>query len=228
MTPTYPTAVVLKDCTDPACTICSAPTSAGPIEWPTLPDRWLVDPEGKVPPVDLDASADLAAALRTQQQGIGDLNSTAKGSGARFNTGKAPMELIPLRIVADSLNPGSGEPGFQAATALQELGRWQETGEIIELHRVLDTLGADAGWLDCAHVFDYGKRKYAEWNWAKGMAWSIPLACAARHLMQMINGEENDAESGLPHRGHVFCNIVMLLTFIRTFPEGDDRPRCLA
>jgi hypothetical protein len=57
------------------------------------------------------------------------------------------------------------------------------------------------------------------------MAWSIPLACAARHLVfGMMAGEEFDLESKLTHRGHFLCNIVMLLTFIRTYPEGDDRP----
>ena len=56
------------------------------------------------------------------------------------------------------------------------------------------------------------------------MAWSIPLACATRHLIAMINGEEIDPESGLPHRGHVYCNICMLLTYAETFVEGDDRP----
>jgi hypothetical protein len=153
---------------------------------------------------------------------IGDVNSTAKGSGARFNAGKAPMELIPLKLIAASYACDT-----PAAEALWALGNWQETGEAGRLNDVFVVLGLD-GWIDCARVFDYGKRKYAEWNWAKGMAWSIPMACAARHLIAMMRGEENDPESGLAHRGHVFCNIVMLQTFARTFPEGDDRPRCLA
>lgn len=155
---------------------------------------------------------------------IGDINSTAKGSGARFNAGKAPLDLIPLRIIADTYGyAGSSGPAY----ALRDLGLWQETGDHAYLELALEALGLD-GWMECAQVFDYGKRKYAEWNWAKGMDWTIPMACAARHLMRMLDGEDNDVESGLPHRGHVFCNIVMLLTFIRTYPEGDNRPRCLA
>jgi Domain of unknown function (DUF5664) len=77
---------------------------------------------------------------------------------------------------------------------------------------------------DAARVFDYGRKKYAEWNWAKGMAWSIPLACALRHCLAILDGEENDPESGLPHVGHIKCNLLMLLTFAETFPDGDDRP----
>lgn len=161
---------------------------------------------------------------------VGDINSTDKGSGARFNTGKAPMELIPLKIIALShINAVAHKvEERRAADALFVLGRWQETGDGLFLYATLRTLGMREGWPECAHAFDYGRTKYAEWNWAKGMAWSIPMACAARHLIAIIEGETNDPESGLPHRGHVFCNIVMLLTYAKIFPEGDDRPRCLS
>lgn len=159
---------------------------------------------------------------------VGDLNSQAKGSGARFNAGKAPLELIPLRLIAESYFSGCGSDAeLGACRALEHLGYWQETGHESWLYSALSHMKL-TGWQECAQVFDYGKRKYAEWNWAKGMQWSVALACAARHLVQILEGESHDVESTLPHRGHVFCNIVMLLTFIRTYPEGDDRPRCLA
>ncbi len=76
---------------------------------------------------------------------------------------------------------------------------------------------------DCAKVFDYGRQKYAPWNWAKGMPWSAPLGCLLRHLSAWQRGEDNDPESGLPHLGHVMANLVMLTTYARTFPQGDDR-----
>lgn len=155
---------------------------------------------------------------------IGDITSDQKGTGARFNSGKPPMELIPLTCIARQLKSRIYTDDtfavLPAAEALHHLGRWQaRVGELVE---VLNVLGP-AGWEECAQVFDYGRRKYKAWNWAKGMAWSVPIACAARHLMAMMRGEENDPESGLPHRGHVFCNIVMLMTFADTFAEGDDR-----
>jgi len=78
---------------------------------------------------------------------------------------------------------------------------------------------------DCAKVFEYGKRKYAAWNWAKGMPWLTVFGCLLRHLYAWARGEDNDPESGLPHLGHAMCNLVMLTTFARTFPEGDDRPK---
>lgn len=162
----------------------------------------------------------------SRSAGIGDINSHAKGSGARYNSGKPPYELIPLYLLATSLDRriGVGNPARDAAIeALENLGLWQEHADADILYSVLLSLGM-GGWSECARVFDYGRVKYAAWNWAKGMAWSIPMACAARHLLAIIEGETLDAESGLPHRGHVFCNIAMLLTYADTFPEGDDRP----
>lgn len=155
--------------------------------------------------------------------GIGDVHSDARGSGARFNTGKPPYELVPLRIMARSLLEHGTEHGM-AVEALAELGAYQNRSAGVEaLYGVCNALGMD-GWEECARVFDYGRRKYAAWNWSKGMAWSVPLACATRHLLAIMRGESIDPESGLPHRGHVFCNLVMLITYAATFAEGDDRP----
>jgi hypothetical protein len=77
---------------------------------------------------------------------------------------------------------------------------------------------------DEARVWMYGKNKYAAWNWTKGMAWSVPLACALRHLAAWQRGEENDPESGLPHIAHAMCNLRMLTLYKDVYPDGDDRP----
>lgn len=108
---------------------------------------------------------------------IGNVNSKEKGSGARYNNGKADLSLIPLWTLEDE-----------------------------------------------AKVWMYGKNKYAAWNWAKGMDWSVPLACALRHLSSWQRGEEIDSESGLPHLAHAMCNLRMLTLFSKTYKEGDDRP----
>jgi hypothetical protein len=152
-------------------------------------------------------------------RGIGDITSDAKGSGARFNGGKPDFSLVPLTMVADALN----RDGETVVLALHALGVFQQMHDGVYLFDVLQLLGLD-GWEECARVFEYGKRKYAAWNWAKGMPWSVPLACAARHLLAMIRGETTDPESGEPHRGHVFCNVVMLLQYTKTYTEGNDLP----
>lgn len=164
--------------------------------------------------------------LDAQRAGVGDIHSDARGSGARFNVGKPPFELVPLNMVQEFyMLRGQTTYSLDPLSALGALGNFHRRAidRPNQLLGVLFWLGDD-GWAECAHVFDYGRKKYAAWNWAKGMAWSIPTACAVRHLLAMVRGEVNDPESGLPHRGHVFCNIVMLYTFCRTFEEGDDRP----
>ena len=108
---------------------------------------------------------------------VGDVNSTERGSGARFNDGKTRFDLIPLSALKD-----------------------------------------------CADVFEYGAEKYAAWNWAKGMDWSVPYACMLRHLEAWYRGEDTDPESGLPHLGHVMCNLIMLSHYAKNYKDGDDRP----
>jgi Domain of unknown function (DUF5664) len=159
--------------------------------------------------------------------GIGDVNSDAKGSGARYNAGKPNLHLIPLGLLAAHAGARTETVGY--ALALRYLGDYQALQDVRHLYAAIDNLASTAGsvaavWAECADVFTYGLKKYAAWNWAKGMPWSVPLACAGRHLLAILAGEETDAESGLPHRGHVMCNIVMLLQYAKTYPEGNDLP----
>ena len=161
---------------------------------------------------------------------VGDINSTAKGTAARYNAGKAPLDLIPFQIIADlyaarAMLP-SGSDKRDLVAVLERLGQFQETGRRQDLLAAFLALGPLKETLEaCARVFAYGKKKYAAWNWAKGMAWSIPLACAGRHIVfGLLAGEETDPESGESHIGHVACNIVMELVFLRNFPEGNDLP----
>lgn len=133
---------------------------------------------GVIHTYDPEEAKQLQASIAEQlSKGIGDVNSSAKGSGARYNDGKPDYSLIPLSTLEDE-----------------------------------------------ARVWSYGKNKYAAWNWAKGMPWSVPLACALRHLAAWQNGEDIDPESGQPHLAHVMCNIRMLTLYTKTYPEGDDRP----
>ena len=75
-----------------------------------------------------------------------------------------------------------------------------------------------------ADVMAYGEKKYAAWNWAKGMEWSIPYACLMRHLDAWYRGEDLDPESGLPHLGHAMSNLIMLCHYEQFYQEGDNRP----
>lgn len=77
---------------------------------------------------------------------------------------------------------------------------------------------------DEVRVWEYGKAKYAAFNWTKGMPWSIPFACMMRHMAAWQRGEANDLESGLPHLAHAMCNLRMLTLYATNYTEGDDRP----
>lgn len=154
--------------------------------------------------------------------GIGDLNSDAPGSGARFNAGKPPMDLLAVRFIAEFY--GSDDPGaLPEVRVLYRLADWQETGDPRYLIQAAKYLGPEV-LKEAAHVLDYGRGKYAEWNWAKGMPWSVPLACAVRHLMEALDGQRDDAESHRTHVGHVMCNLLMLHTYVRVYPQGNDLP----
>lgn len=157
---------------------------------------------------------------------IGDVNSSERGSGARYNDGKPAVDLIPLRMIAGSFLPDQGffdeDDKELAIDVMYFLGMYQETGDTQHLDRALSWMVEY--WGDCARVFDYGRKKYAAWNWAKGMPWSVPLACAGRHLIEILRGNPHDDESGELHFGHVMCNVVMLRLFADTYPEGNDLP----
>ena len=147
---------------------------------------------------------------------VGNVNSTERGSGARYNDGKPDLSLIPPTFL-----PEGNEKHGRLLLSLEQLMfngteqgvmQWRED----EMEQSYDV---------CAKVFEYGKRKYAAWNWAKGMAWSIPIACALRHAHALyVEGELLDPESGLPHIGHILCNLIMIEYFINWYPEGNDLP----
>lgn len=168
---------------------------------------------------------------------VGDVNGTTKGSGARANGGKPAVELIPAGVIAAYLHYAYQYPPWETVSkpkvtsALQDLGAFQMRSPSRDarnalLHALL-SLNPDGNlWVETARVFDYGRHKYSAWNWARGMAWSIPIGCGIRHLLAMVNDPAAvDPESKEPHRGHVGCNIVMLLWFLEYYPEGDDRPK---
>ena len=178
-----------------------------------------------LPAIEQDIAAMHPQGLIRTKAPVGDLNSSARGSGARFNADKPPMELLDIRFVAAFY--GSDDEGSPAAVrALWRLADWQATGDITHVVRASRLLGLPS-LLECSRVLTYGLGKYAPWNWAKGMPWSVPLACAVRHLMEDLEGRRTDDESGRTHLGHVQANLMMLVTFQRVYPEGNDLPKPL-
>ena len=57
-------------------------------------------------------------------------------------------------------------------------------------------------------VLEYGALKYAPFNWQKPMKRDELLDSMQRHMAALIDGEELDKESGLPHIGHIMANAM--------------------
>lgn len=149
--------------------------------------------------------------------GIGDVNSDARGSGARYNAHKVPYRFIPARILADWMVRRFDM--YAEADMLRALANFEERqATAFALLGALSVPHMEEG----ARVFQYGAAKYAAWNWAKGMPWSVPIECAKRHIVASLGAI--DKESGYTHAGHVACNFIMLAHYERYYPEGDDRP----
>jgi len=164
---------------------------------------------------------------------IGDVNSNARGSGARYNDGKPKLEYVPARVLErfyawkfegwqHFMSDDVCRERCAALNALTGLARFEE-GDVEGLYDALDALGQQGLEQACAQ-FHFGAQKYAAWNWAKGMVWSVPGACIKRHALAIFHGESIDRESLVPHLGAIACNLVMLLHFVDHYPEGDDRP----
>lgn len=64
-------------------------------------------------------------------------------------------------------------------------------------------------------VLEYGANKYSANNWKGGLPRKELLESAMRHLAAMLDGEKNDKESGLPHEGHLMCNMMFYAYFCR-------------
>jgi hypothetical protein len=75
-----------------------------------------------------------------------------------------------------------------------------------------------------SRVAEFGAKKYAPWNWAKGLPRMQIAASLIRHLWAYMRGEDNDAESGLSHADHVLWNAVALVYHHDRGMEDDRRP----
>lgn len=57
-------------------------------------------------------------------------------------------------------------------------------------------------------VLKYGKAKYDEDQWKKGLSLKEIRDSFIRHMIEWNAGNEVDEESGLSHIGHMMCNLL--------------------
>lgn len=74
-----------------------------------------------------------------------------------------------------------------------------------------------------AMVMAFGAKKYAEHNWAKGMAWTRLARATIGHVALWLRGEDNDPESGFSHLAHAGASVLMLLSLVIMRRGNDSR-----
>lgn len=72
-------------------------------------------------------------------------------------------------------------------------------------------------------VLKHGKEKYGAHNWRSGFTYSRPFSAILRHLFAYWKGEDLDKDSGLHHLAHAGCELLFLLSFVKTKTGVDDR-----
>ena len=70
-----------------------------------------------------------------------------------------------------------------------------------------------------------GADKYGAYNWrSKKVKMTIYLAAAMRHILSILDGQDDDDESGSPHIGHALACLGILADAKETGNLIDDRP----
>ena len=76
-----------------------------------------------------------------------------------------------------------------------------------------------------AEVYGVGARKYDDDNWLKGYRWRLSAGALARHFALWSVGQDNDAETGIPHMAHCAWHCLTLLTYSMRGLGTDDRAK---
>lgn len=76
---------------------------------------------------------------------------------------------------------------------------------------------------ECAKAFMHGERKYAAFNYTKGLETRRTLAAALRHIYQAMWESDIDSESGIMHLGHSMAAISMAIYAIKNNKKLDNR-----
>lgn len=74
-----------------------------------------------------------------------------------------------------------------------------------------------------AKVWEAGALKYSRGNWQKGQLLTTAADSLLRHTAALLNGEDNDPETGLPHVDHIVTSAKILSHSFHTRKDLDDR-----
>jgi len=68
--------------------------------------------------------------------------------------------------------------------------------------------------VEVAKVLTFGAKKYGDRNWEQGIEFWRLRGAKMRHDAASVLGEQVDPESGLLHKAHEACSILMELTLL--------------
>lgn len=76
-----------------------------------------------------------------------------------------------------------------------------------------------------SRVMGLGASKYGPYNWrSNAVLRTVYLEAAMRHILQALDGEDVDPESGMPHEAHAAACMAIVLDALATGNLIDDRP----
>lgn len=131
------------------------------------------------------------------------------------DAGKPRPDLIPW----NEFEPAAIDYGVESVA--ESLRQWWSARPV-----TLTTLSIPTRQLPgIARVLAFGAAKYAPRGWESGIQYSRLFAAAQRHSTCVVAGDLVDAESGLAHESHFWCNVLFLVVFsARGRVDLDDRP----
>lgn len=150
--------------------------------------------------------------------------------GSQTDDSKLPMWLVPASFTKTVLDTVQGDYTPTVGQVITCLTDWVNDNDPFGLRNATQELADWQGPANTlrgvARVLQYGAKKYAANNWRRGMKWSDVASAALRHAVAIVDGEENDAESGLPHWAHLGCCLAFLLEYTEhphLYAQFDDR-----
>ena len=78
--------------------------------------------------------------------------------------------------------------------------------------------------LEMGRAMEHGAGKYGAFNWRTDrISATVYLNATFRHLVELLEGVDTDADSGLPHAAHIMACMAILLDGQQQGTLDDDR-----
>jgi|SRR5690606_27850134 len=129
----------------------------------------------------------------------------------KLDAGKAPLWLVPW----EALEPMIPLPARAAARQLHDWVWRRGPAPKLDPQIVFEA----------APVLAFGAKKYSPGGWERGVEFTRVASAGLRHALAYGT---LDGESGLPHAGHLACNLLFAATFEargERYASQDDRPK---